>query len=327
MSARDSSPRIQYGPSTGLSKASRGKNEIRYLEEPKPFLTERPRTLARPLDAKGRPVASGTAPETWNAFYAARAAGETARAARLRDQITRENIGLVKTVALKIARKVKEGYEDADDMIQAGCIGLMSAVDRFDLSKGFKFSTYAMCWIHKELYKLRESEEDIKRPFGNRMPVSVIGKIIAYKQAFGCEPAACELGDFRGAPITEEQLGRWREGARFDEIESLQETIEDGPAGGDRDYVARRQDYLVDTSTSPDMRIEEAESECEIREEIEDVCTPSERVVVFGVLFDDKSEKELQREIGISQQAVNARWQRGLKKLGESREQRKAVKP
>ena len=57
-----------------------------------------------------------------------------------RDKKITDNIGLVHT----IANRFKNRGVEYDDLFQAGCLGLVKAVDNFDESKGFAFSTYAV---------------------------------------------------------------------------------------------------------------------------------------------------------------------------------------
>ena len=67
-----------------------------------------------------------------------------------REQMIKDNIGLVHS----IAKRLKDRGEDYDDLYQAGCVGLIKAVDNFDASKGFLFSTYAVPVIMGEIRRL-----------------------------------------------------------------------------------------------------------------------------------------------------------------------------
>lgn len=62
---------------------------------------------------------------------------------RDRDHWLHGNIGLARSVAM---RHQYRGLE-YDDLVQEGCIGLLRAIDRFDVTRGWRFSTYAMWWI------------------------------------------------------------------------------------------------------------------------------------------------------------------------------------
>lgn len=67
-----------------------------------------------------------------------------------RDQLISENVGLVHACAQKFKGK---GIE-YDDLFQAGCLGLIKAVDAFDEMRGFKLSTYAVPVILGEIKRL-----------------------------------------------------------------------------------------------------------------------------------------------------------------------------
>ena len=67
-----------------------------------------------------------------------------------REKKITENIGLVHT----IAKRFKNRGIEYDDLFQAGCLGLVKAVDNFDETKGFAFSTYAVPVIMGEIKRL-----------------------------------------------------------------------------------------------------------------------------------------------------------------------------
>ena len=63
--------------------------------------------------------------------------------AAAREQLLERNMGFVRKLAREIHRQTGESGLDVDDLVQEGCIGLLSAVDRFDAEHGMKFLTYA----------------------------------------------------------------------------------------------------------------------------------------------------------------------------------------
>lgn len=67
-----------------------------------------------------------------------------------REQMIVENIGLVHSIANRFRGR---GIE-YDDLYQAGCVGLIKAVDNFDFSKGYAFSTYAVPVIMGDIKRL-----------------------------------------------------------------------------------------------------------------------------------------------------------------------------
>lgn len=67
----------------------------------------------------------------------------------IRGRVISANRGLAVSAAEKWARRNPE--MDIQDLVQAGSVGLVRAVGKFDPDRGFKFSTYAMHWIVKEI--------------------------------------------------------------------------------------------------------------------------------------------------------------------------------
>lgn len=87
----------------------------------------------------------------------------------VRDKLVLGNLKLV----LSILKKYNNRNENMDDLFQIGCIGLVKAIDNFDLTYGVKFSTYSVLMIEGEIRKyLRDN---------NTIRVSRSVKDIAYK--------------------------------------------------------------------------------------------------------------------------------------------------
>ena len=100
-----------------------------------------------------------------------------------------------------VARKFR-GLEH-DDLIQAGNIGLLKAIDKFDYTKGYKFSTYAVWWIkqviNRELYDIKRN---IRFPVHFAEQYQKIGKIREnYINEHGHNPSIEELSDMSGLSI------------------------------------------------------------------------------------------------------------------------------
>ena len=104
---------------------------------------------------------------------------------RARDRMIKANLRL----ALSVVKKYMNRGVDTDDLLQESIVGLTKAVDQFDWSKGFKFSTYAYWWIQQairqcvasntgpialpsntfsKLYKISKFEKEYNKSFGRR---------------------------------------------------------------------------------------------------------------------------------------------------------------
>lgn len=82
--------------------------------------------------------------------------------AQLRNQLVKLNLGLVRREAHHWINQCTENYED---LLQVGCIGLIRAIERFDMSKGHAFSSFAIPYIRGEIqHYLRDRGSSIRIP-------------------------------------------------------------------------------------------------------------------------------------------------------------------
>ena len=81
---------------------------------------------------------------------------------QIRNQIVQLNIGLVKREVYHWIHQCSESYED---LLQVGCLGLIRAIERFDLSKGNAFSSFAIPYIRGEIqHYLRDKSPSVRIP-------------------------------------------------------------------------------------------------------------------------------------------------------------------
>ena len=67
-----------------------------------------------------------------------------------RNQVIEKNIPLIKKIA---AKSIQKSALSDSDLIQEGIFGIVTAIEKFDVSLGFKFSTYASWWIKQAMFK------------------------------------------------------------------------------------------------------------------------------------------------------------------------------
>lgn len=125
------------------------------------------------------------------------------RGLRGRERFARANLRLVVAVAKRFRRMVPS--EAFDDLIQVGNQGLLDAVERFDPSRGYRFSTYAAYWIQMRVTThLERSERAIRLPTTISPKAAAIPRTIRKLFAhLGREPTRQELAEALGMTTTE----------------------------------------------------------------------------------------------------------------------------
>lgn len=110
------------------------------------------------------------------------------------DVVVEHNLRLV----VKYAKSIKKAYraeEPIMDLVQAGNIGLMRAVDKFEVDKGYAFSTYASWWIKQSIIRhIFDNESSIRVPVHmSERFVSLSRSIRNFQEENGREPTFEEL--------------------------------------------------------------------------------------------------------------------------------------
>ena len=207
---------------------------------------------------------------------------------KAREVLIEENIGLIHHV---VKRFLGRGVE-AEDLFQIGAVGLVKAVDRFDLSFGVRFSMYAVPMIAGEIKRFLRDDSMIK--------VSRSLKELAMKAARLREQLFMERGEEPGVEELAGRLGVEPEELvqamdSSTEVESLQKIVCQGDSEGLS--LMDRVDYGRDDHEALLRRM--------LLEQLLSSLEPKERRLIILRFFYDRTQAQVAGELGMSQVQVS----------------------
>lgn len=226
-----------------------------------------------------------------------------------RNELVSENLGLVRAVA----RRFDNRGHDREELFQIGCIGLMKAIDKFDISLNLAFSTYAVPMITGEIRRFLRDDGMVK--------VSRTLKENAYKvhkarewlcKELGREPNLVEVSAATG--LSNEEIVMATEANR--EVESLYQPVyeKDGDELLLIDKLCGRE--------KEDFTREEPEKEAVLNQMVIDqllsLLNGQERKLIELRYFENKTQTEVAAELKMSQVQVSRLEKKILLRLREN---------
>ena len=215
--------------------------------------------------------------------------------AKAREELIKGNLRLV----LSVVQRFQNRGESMDDLFQVGVIGLIKAIDNFNLDLDVRFSTYAVPMCIGEIRRYLRDDNPVR--------VSRSMRDTAYKAMQVKE----QLINANGKEPTIEEIAEKLEMKKSDVVLALEAIVDPVSLyepvyndGGDTIYIM---DQVGDNSTDKDWV-----DEISIKDELKNL-DPRERTIMYLRFMQGKTQMEVAKEVGISQAQVSRLEKNALK--------------
>ncbi len=220
----------------------------------------------------------------------------------LRDELIVVHLNLVRFLAVKFANR----GEPLDDLVQVGTVGLLKAIDRFDLERGVEFTTYATPTVVGEIKRyFRDKGWAVKVPRRLQelnLAINRAGDKLAI--ALGRSPTVTELAEHLQAG--EDEILEAQELGQAYNLLSL-----DSEVSGDTE---KKSQTLAETIGVTDAELELLEDRANL-ERAFTVLTGRERVIIYLRFYESVSQTEIAKRLNVSQMHVSRLQAKALEKL------------
>jgi RNA polymerase sigma factor for flagellar operon FliA len=224
-----------------------------------------------------------------------------------RDALLRDNLSLVHHVARQLARGLAADA-DLDELVSAGTMGLMSALESFDLGRGLAFSTFAVPRIRGAILDELRRQDHVPRSV-RRKTRSIAAAREALTRTLGRSPELNELA--AALEVEPETLWRWQadvEGAVHVPLDRSA-TDRDGTTVSPADFLGNGEELTDDRLTR--------EEEVALLREALLALKDQERTVLSLYYFEELKAREIAEVLGVSESRIS---QIRSKALGQLRQ-------
>lgn len=215
-----------------------------------------------------------------------------------REQFAVCNMRLV----LSVLQRFRGRCNSTDDLFQVGCVGLMKAIDNFDVSQNVKFSTYAVPMIIGEIKRYLRDNNSVRV---SRSLRDTAYKVLKAREELiknnSEEPSVDMVSEFLGVPVSEVAIA----------LEAISEPMSlCDPVFNDGDDTIYLMDQVSDSKDSEDKWIEKLNLKDALSK-----LNEREKEIVMLRYYVGKTQMEVSEEIGISQAQVSRLEKNAIKEI------------
>ena len=234
-----------------------------------------------------------------------------------RDFIHASYMPLVDRIAREIMRKKPSNF-DKEDLVQAGAVGLLGAIEKFDLERGVLFSTFALPRVRGSIFDEINSMDWTPRLVRERIKLILRASEVHYSREQN-PPSDEEIANITkemGRALTPAQVNEVRGQANKTYVHPVDNAIvietEEQRSGAGVNMSAGTVGIGIEDFVNAKNRREE------VLRIINLVCTPDEILVIKGIFFEEKSMRLISEENGITTNKVSEFRKKALAKIASA---------
>ena len=242
---------------------------------------------------------------------AIRAGGRKGELAK--DKLVRANLRFV----VSVAKQYRNQGVSLIDLISEGNIGLITAADKFDETRGFKFISYAIWWIRQSILQaIAEYSNIVRRP---QSQIAISNKIKKATNDFiqkqQRNPSAEELSEIISLEI--EKIEKAIQGETY--VASIDAPISEDEGTTVADMMSSSSEYATDRKVDYDSMCSD------LMQVLSTVLNDRERTIVvqsFGIGCQERTLDDIGYDMGLTRERVRQIRERGLDKMRKSSKSR-----
>lgn len=229
---------------------------------------------------------------------------------RAKDKLVTSNLRFV----VSVAKQYQHQGVPLTDLINEGNLGLMTAADKFDETRGFKFISYAIWWIRQSILQaIAEYSNIVRRP---QSQIGISNKIKnatnEFIQKHQRHPSADELSE-----IISLEIDKIEKAIESDaHVSSIDAPITEDENSTMADTLASSSEYNTDRQVN-------YESMChDLMQVLESVLNPREKTIIiqsFGIGCPERGLEDIGLDLGLTRERVRQIRERGIEKVRKSK--------